>query len=192
MKYCYIDVETGGVDFKENPLLQIAGIIEIYSDEGEITEEEKFNYFIKPFDGDKVDPKALAVNELTQEDIDNFDSPKSIFLKFRSLLEKYVDPFNRADKFFFLGYNAIAFDMPFVREFWHKNRDNYFGSWFFYPAIDVMALAAEKLKEQRWSMANFKLPTVAKELEITVEKGSLHDALYDIELTREVYKEVIK
>ena len=190
MKYCYIDVETGGVDPIENPLLQLSGLIEIVSDKG--TTEETFNYHIKPLDSDKVDPEALAVNNLTIEQIAEFTSSKTIYSKFTQMLGRYIDRYDRSDKFFFIGYNSHSFDMPFVREWFNKNKDPYFGSYFFYPSIDVMILAAEKLKDQRWSMANFRLATVAKVLGIDVDKGSLHDALYDVELTKKVYMEVIK
>lgn len=190
MKYCYIDVETGGTDPVENPLLQISGMIEIISDKG--TTMETFNWFIKPLDYEKVDPKALAVNNLTLEQLEGFTSSKTIYSDFKSLLGRFIDPYNPCDKLFFVGYNSHGFDMPFVREWFTKHKDPYFGSWFFYPSIDVMILAAEKLKAERRMMKNFKLSTVATKLGIKVDSSNLHDALYDVELTRKVYKEVIK
>jgi DNA polymerase-3 subunit epsilon len=36
-------------------------------------------------------------------------------------------------------------------------------------------------------MENFKLSTVAKELVIITDETKLHDALYDIKLTRAIY-----
>lgn len=37
-------------------------------------------------------------------------------------------------------------------------------------------------------MENFKLATVAKFMGINVDEEALHDAFYDIYLTREIYK----
>ena len=181
---CFIDVETGGTDPHGCALLQIAGII----DTGE--DEEKFNYHIKPLDGDKVDPKALAVNGLTKEQIDGFESPRTVHDNLLQLWGGFVDCYDKRDKMFFIGYNSHSFDMPFVREFFRKCGDKYFGSWFHYPSIDVMILAAQKLMDKRRWFPDFKLMTVADRLGIAVDKSRLHDAFYDIELTQQVYKKV--
>lgn len=186
MKYCFIDVETGGLDPGDCALLQISGIIYVF--EKDRKEEETFNFHIKPFDSDQVDPKALAVNNLTLEQINEFESPRTVHHKLCSLLRKYVDPYDKTDKYHFVGYNSHAFDMPFMREFWTKCRDKFFGSYFWYPSIDVMLIAAHYLKLKRPYMKDFKLMTVAERLGIQVDKTKLHDALYDIELTRDVYK----
>ena len=41
-------------------------------------------------------------------------------------------------------------------------------------------------------MENFKLSTVAKTLGIEVKDDSLHNAMYDIELTHEIFKIVTR
>lgn len=186
MKYCFIDVETGGLDPGDCALLQISGMIDVF--EGSIHKKDSFNFHIKPFDADEVDPKALAVNNLTLEQIKQFENPRTVHHKLCSVLRKYVDPYSPKDKFFFIGYNSHAFDMPFVRQFFTKCKDKYFGSFFWYPSIDVMLLAIHYLKLKRPYMKDFKLMTVAKRLGIKVEKEKLHDAMYDIELTREIYR----
>jgi DNA polymerase-3 subunit epsilon len=53
-----------------------------------------------------------------------------------------------------------------------------------------MNLAAEALKEDRAELPDFTLKTVAARLGITVEKERLHDALYDVELTRAMYRKL--
>jgi len=186
---CFIDVETGGLDPGNCALLQIAGIIE---SEDEKIEEEKFNFHIKPFDSDKVDPKALAVNNLTKEQIDGFESPETVYDQLLQLWGGFVDCYDKRDKMFFIGYNSHSFDMPFVREYFRKCDDKYFGSWFHYPSIDVMILAAHYLMDKRRWMPNFKLMTVADRLGIVVDKTRLHDAFYDIEITKQVYEKVTK
>jgi len=55
-----------------------------------------------------------------------------------------------------------------------------------------MVLAAEHLKERRGLMADFKLKTVAQFLGIEIDESKLHDAVYDIKLTREIYKLITK
>ncbi len=41
-------------------------------------------------------------------------------------------------------------------------------------------------------MKDFKLATVARKLKILVDDAKLHDAYYDIHLTREIYKKISK
>jgi DNA polymerase-3 subunit epsilon len=185
---CFIDVETGGFDPEGCALLQIAGIIE-HTVKGK-REEEPFNFHIKPFDADQVDPKALAINNLTKEQISGFESPATVHDNLLKLWGSFVDCYDKRDKMFFIGYNSHSFDMPFVREFFRKCGDKFFGSWFHYPSIDVMILAAHHMMDKRRWMPDFKLMTVADRLGIEVDKSKLHDAFYDIEITREVYRRV--
>lgn len=51
-----------------------------------------------------------------------------------------------------------------------------------------MVLAAQKLMSRRNEMIDFKLGTVAQTLGIKIDPTRLHDAMYDIELTAQVYE----
>jgi DNA polymerase III epsilon subunit-like protein len=104
------------------------------------------------------------------------------------LLGKYVNKFDKKDKFFLVGYNNKGFDNDFMRNFFKQQGDNYFGSWFWAGAIDVMVLAADYLQEDMPNMVDFKLRTVAQHLGIKLDESKLHDALYDIDITKMVYE----
>jgi DNA polymerase-3 subunit epsilon len=108
------------------------------------------------------------------------------------MLGKYVDKFNKKDKFFLVGYNNAAFDNLFLRGFFLQNKNNYFGSWFWSSSLDVMVLATLFLAEKRADMENFKLSTVATTLGIKVEEEKLHDASYDIYLTKSIFNIITK
>jgi DNA polymerase III epsilon subunit-like protein len=84
-----------------------------------------------------------------------------------------------------VGYNA-RFDADFIRSFFEKCGDQYFGSWFWFPPIDVMNLALIKLMDKRATMPNFKLATVANVLGLEPE-GRLHEAHADIRLTQQIF-----
>lgn len=187
MKLCYIDVETGGLDPKRAALLQLSGILE--AKDGQT---EDFNFYICPFRDDIVDPKALEVNKLNPMVDERFIPAQEAYLGFLSVLDKYIDKYNKKDKLFFVGYNSHSFDMPFVRSFFEKNYNKYFGSYFWYPSIDVMLLAAAKLAPKREEFKDFKLKTVAQYFGLQVEEKELHSALYDVHLTRELYKLLMK
>ena len=51
-----------------------------------------------------------------------------------------------------------------------------------------MGMAAVHLMERRAGMKDFKLLTVARELGVKVEETKMHDARYDVEVTREMFK----
>ncbi|MBW7995336.1 MAG: 3'-5' exonuclease [Candidatus Glassbacteria bacterium] len=181
LKRLFCDCETSGLDNKKHAVLQIAGIVEI---NGKV--EEEFNLRAAPIDGDSCSAQALEVNGLTMEQIQAFPPAEGAYATFCSILEKYVNKFDRSDKLSFLAYNA-SFDADFIRQWFKKLNDNYFGSWFFNPPIDVMVLAAHHLEPERHKMPNFKLATVAEYLGIEFSEGDLHDALFDVKLCREIY-----
>ena len=184
-KLCFIDTETTGTDPLKNGLIQLAGLIEI---DGQ--EKESFNFHLQPFLNDTIEENALMVNKTTKEELKSFQEPEEVYSDFSKILGMYVDKYNRNDKFFFVGYNA-RFDADFVRSFFEKNNDKYFGSWFWFPPIDVMNLAIVRLLQQRATMVNFKLGTIAIELGLKPE-GDLHDALTDIRLTKQIFYSLIK
>lgn len=181
-KLFYIDVETTGTNPQKHGLVQIAGIIEV---DGE--EKERINLLISPFEGDTIEAEALEVIGKDEELLWSYEQPREIYKQFIACMEKYVDRYDRSDKFHFIGYNS-RFDDSFIRTWFRKLDDNYYGSWFYWPAIDVSNLAAVHLIDQRGSMPNFRLMTVADYLGIDVDADKAHDALYDVEVTRKMHK----
>jgi len=180
-KLCFLDVETTGTDPNENGIIQIAGIIDI---DGK--EMERFNFQIKPFECDIIKVKALGVNGITMNQIEKYPSANVVYPKFLHILDKYVEKFDRLDKFHFCAYNAI-FDDSFMRAWFQKNNDQYYGSWFYWPPLDVAQLVAWKNIEQRSKFQTFKLMAVAERSGIEIDESRAHDALYDIEVTRQLY-----
>lgn len=127
---------------------------------------------------------------VTKEEILQYPPMQEVYSEFVQMLGKYVDKYDKTDKFFLCGYNNASFDNQFLRAWFVQNGDNYFGSWFWSSAIDVMVLATQALMEVRSRMLNFKLCTVAQAFGIKIEEEKLHDAMYDIYLTYEVYKRI--
>lgn len=184
IKLCFIDVETSGLDPIRNGIVQLAGQI-VHVKDGKPETKVEFDYNIAPFSTDVVEETALAISGRTEQEVKHYPAPKIVYSRFKSILEGNCDKYNKQDKLFFVGYNA-GFDYSFMRQWFEKNGDKFFGSWFWSPPIDVMALAAIKLMKDRPSMPNFKLETVVNHLGIVVE-GDFHDAMKDIEVTRQLY-----
>ena len=185
MKIAYIDIETTGLSIYKAGIVQIGCILEI---DNQV--KATLNLEITPFPEDAWEEKArgMIIAKGKNPDDPKRDKPFIAYQKFIIVLDKFVNKFDPKDKFHFCGYNSNSFDMPFMRRFFTKNKDKFFGSYFFNPSLDIMLLAAVKLRSKRASMENFKLVTVAKTIGIAVEEEKLHDALYDIEITREMFK----
>lgn len=180
MKRIFIDVETTGLYKNQHGIRQLSAIVEVPNEpltvfDARINLKDKYIW-----------DDYILENMATPEDYKNDQPMEEVFENFKSLLEEHCNPYHKKDKYLFYAYNA-KFDEGFLRQFFYDNNDNYFGAWFFTPSIDIMSLAAERLKEVRPKMPDFKLETVAKELGINVREDMLHDSLYDIELTRKVY-----
>lgn len=182
MKLLFFDVETTGVKHWKNGIHQISGFIDI---KGEV--KESFDFKVKPYPMAEIEPDALQVSGITKEHLDSYPPMETVYKQLVQILSRYVSKFNKQDKFHLVGYNNASFDNNFLRAFFVQNKDNYFGSWLWSSAIDVMVLAAEHLKEVRHEMVDFKLMTVAEQMGIEVDHSKLHDATYDIELTRDIY-----
>ena len=180
IKKCFCDCETTGLNPKKNGILEIGCIIEA----NDVTEE--FVIECCPFRTDEIDDKALKVNRISKDDLFKRQPPETAYQELISMLSKHIDRYNKKDKFFFFAYNA-PFDYNFLREFFIKNGDKYFGSYFFYPAIDVAVLAAMYLRDERHHMFNFKQTTVAPTLGIDINLEEAHGALYDTRIMRSIY-----
>jgi len=179
----WIDTETTGTDPYRHGLVQVAGIIEI---DGK--EEASFDYFIKPFAQDVIEEEALQVNGISREDLQSFMSPDEGHRKLVDLFARFVNRYQKKDKFIIAGYNS-QFDVNFLHQFFLKNKDVYFGSWAWWPSLDVSVIAMQHLQDQRMLFPNFKLETVASHMGIEVE-GNAHDALVDIRMTRDLYHRI--
>lgn len=180
----FYDVETTGLDPNKNYIHQLAGIVEV---NGEVAESFDIKSGVAP--GLSVTKEALAVCNISVDDLARYQSPKSAHTQFTRILKKYVDRFDRHDKIWLVGYNNRYFDDYFLRNWFLLNGDNYFGSYFWSDSQDTMTLASVYLEgERRIWMKDFRLETVAKEIGICIDESRLHDASYDAELTRQVYR----
>lgn len=184
MKKLWIDLETTGLNPRKHSVVQIAGIVEIDG-----VHKESFCYKVRPLKGSAVSRQALEVIGSTVEDLKGYPNPPLIKQELLDIFNKYIDPYDKTDKFYFLGYNA-RFDYDFLRAWFEKQLFSYFGSFFWFPPIDIMNMVAHNLMGEREKLINFKLFQVCKYLGIEVKESELHDALYDIELTKQLYERI--
>lgn len=184
-KILYFDVETTGLDSKKCALIQIGGIIEI---DGEIKEE--INLTMSPTEEDEIDESALAVIGKTRIELFEYRNQIEVYSLFKKILEKYVDKYDKTDKFKLVAHN-IQFDFNFLMEWARKNQDNYLGSLIDYKQQFCTFRVFQALKflgliENQDKLSNNKLQTLCDFLGIKLDDA--HDAMADITATMKLYK----
>jgi len=139
--------------------------------------------FVRPDDKCIVNPDALEIQGRTWEDIIMGMPERLVLDDLKNRLKKHVDPYNPKDKFVQAGYR-VGFDDGFLREFFIRNNDKYYGSWFFNARIDVLSLAAMCHARNSFPVDNFKLATMCKHFYIPLDA---HKAMDDIKATQDLY-----
>lgn len=180
-KILWLDVETTGKDPQRNDIITLAAIVEIDG-----TDRDSLHIKMAPPDGAPVDLEALEVNGLTMEDLHKFPPAKEGLRHLEEFMAKWIDRFDKLDKFVPAGY-YVRFDLDFLRGLFEKQRNKYFGSWFTNVHIDVATVVAECYASFRFRPLNFKLTTICEYFEITFD-GQAHDALSDVKATRTLYR----
>jgi len=177
IKALYFDVETTGRSAYKNDIVQLSGMVEI---DGEV--KETFNLLARPVNVDDIEQEALDVIGKTKEQIMAYPDRSEMKKQFQDILGRYVNKFDKADKFIPVGYN-VRFDLDFIHSFFKKQKDMYLGSFISWYYVDVMALANLKAFEGAFKLENHKLGTLCDHFGIQIQA---HDALSDIIATRDL------
>jgi DNA polymerase III epsilon subunit-like protein len=185
MKFCFLDLETTGTDIVLHEVVQISAVFE-NSETGK-TADRKWD--VRPRKADcpaTYDQGALEITGMTVDQIKGFPDPDAVYTSVSDTFKRSVDKYNPKDKMFFVGYFS-KFDYDFLREWFRLSGDEFFGSYFWYPYIDVAQIAALALMSVRHKMKDFKLATVCRELGVEVDTSQTHDSLYDAKLCWRLY-----
>lgn len=184
-KIIFIDTETGGVNPEKAALIQLSGIIRI--DKKDV---EKFNFYIKPFENSEVNEKALEVQGRTLEELktEKYIEEKEVYKQFVSLLDKYIDKYDRTDKFVVAGYN-VRFDVDILKAFFQRHGNNFLFSYLDSSMLDPLySIRLLQIAEVLPVLENNKLETWCKHFGIELKA---HDSLEDIEATKKLIGKLI-
>jgi putative exonuclease len=184
-KIIFIDTETGGVNPEKAALIQLSGIIRI--DKKDV---EKFNFYIKPFENSEVTEKALEVQGRTLEELktEKYIEEKEVYKQFVNLLDKYIDKYDRTDKFVVAGYN-VRFDVDILKAFFQRHGNNFLFSYLDSSMLDPLySIRLLQIAEVLPVLENNKLETWCKHFGIELKA---HDSLEDIEATKKLIGKLI-
>lgn len=184
-KIIFIDTETGGVNPEKAALIQLSGIIRI--DKKDV---EKFNFYIKPFENSEVNKKALEVQGRTLEELktDKYVEEKEVYKQFIKLLDKYIDKYDRTDKFIVAGYN-VRFDVDILKAFFQRHGNNFLFSYLDSSMLDPLySIRLLQIAEILPVLENNKLEIWCKHFGIELKA---HDSLEDIEATKKLIGKLI-
>ncbi len=183
-KILWIDTETTGLDPTLHSLIEIGAIVDIDG-----IEKETIRIYTKPHPDFEIDDNALAINKITRTQIKNFPEMLNAKNDFCKILSKYVDKFDKNDKFTVAGQN-IKFDIDFLYHFFTRLNDNYLGSYIdFKNRIELYELTNALRTLGFIKSEKVSISSLCKEFNIKI---NAHEALSDISATREIYYTIIK
>lgn len=186
-KLFWFDCETTGLNEFKNDIIQLAFIVEI---NGTVVEDgqvkmQPLNYNDESIGG-AISQAALAIHGMGIETLRTFPTQNEGFSFILRLLDKYINKYEREDKFTPAGYN-VNFDMKFLQGLFKKQGSKYFGSYFDYHYLDPMVLANYLRFYGRIHTKNAKLGTMAEHFGVTIQA---HDAMSDIRATHEIARKL--
>ena len=182
-KYAFIDVETTGLDETKNDIVQLVCII---TDDTQ-TELDRFSLKWRPPASTEYSQGALDKTGLTVETIEAYPiNYLEAHTQFTDFLAKHVNRYDKNDKLIFVAYNA-PFDDKFVRSWFNKAGDSYYGSFFWHPALCVMQMSMFFLRNHRPALKSMRLGYLCESAGLGWDESLAHDAAYDIEQTLKLF-----
>ena len=182
MKLFWFDLETTGLNPDKHGLIQIGCLID---QDGKMI--DNFEIKIKPFKTDLLTKGAFEKTGVTVKQLKTFNEPLTALRKFEKFMEVHIDKYDKTDKFIMAGKNIQMFDIPFLRKFYDKCDNLYFGSWFYNMYIDINTNIAEAMVFNGLRLQNYQLGTLCEAFDIDL---NAHDAMSDIIATRQLYYKI--
>lgn len=177
----FFDLETGGLDPEQHPILQIAAVV---VDSTTLDEIESFDRKIL-VNVDSCDAKALEMNHF-QSDVWAKEALPSADVRnqFTELLRRHStveQTSQRGNRFYvaqMAGHNIASFDMLFLQR-WFKNGGAFCPAS--YRPLDTLQRAAWHFQENDVPLPkDLKLGTLCDYFGVPIADGEAHDALSDV------------
>lgn len=177
-----VDVETGGFDATTDALLEIAAVTLRMDEAGLIHPAEAFFEHVIPFEGARLDPKALAFTGIDPDNPLRMAKPEkealiSLFTPIRAAVKA-----SGCKRAILVGHNAF-FDLAFLNA--AVERCNYKRNPFHpFSTFDTVTLAGMALGQT-------VLARSVMDAGIEWDASQAHGALYDTQKTAELFCHII-
>lgn len=176
-----LDLETGGVNFQTDALLELAAISLQFNAKNELEQKDLFSCHIEPFDGANLDPKALEINRIDpfhpfRFAINEKEALKQLF----EFVEKECKE-NECKRAVLVGHNA-HFDLYFLQAAVKRCKiKNPFHSFTVFDTATLGGMFYRKTV----------LARAAKAAGIPFNRDEAHSAIYDANVTAELFCKIV-
>ncbi len=173
-----VDVETSGVDPLKHSLLEIAAVTIKQNEESHYVIDETFICHVIPFEGAKLDPKAMEITKIDPYHPFRFavDEEKALHKLFK-FSKKAVNA-HHCRRAVLVGHNA-HFDLGFIQTAMQRCEIKS-GPFHSFTCLDTATLSG-------LVYGKTVLAKALKKAGIAFDKDKAHSALYDAEKTAELF-----
>jgi len=173
-----VDIETAGFSAKKNALLEIAAVIVELNNQGELAITERYTTHVIPFKNAELDEAALKFNGIDPHHpfrmaIEEKDALELIFKPIKEAVKR-----NNCTRAILVGHNP-AFDIAFLNAAIHRTQIKR-SPFHPFSTFDTATLGG--LAYQHTVLAK-----LAEAAGLPWDNEKAHSALYDAEMTAEVF-----
>jgi ribonuclease T len=177
-----IDIETSGFNPKKNALLEIAAVIVEFNSHRELEITERYSTHIIPFKNAELDESALKFNGIDpyhpfRMAIDETEALHMIFKPIRHAVKR-----NQCTRAILVGHNP-AFDINFLNAAIQRTQ-NKRSPFHPFSTFDTATLGGLAYQET-------VLAKIAKAAGLEWDNEKAHSALYDAEMTAELFCRIV-
>ncbi|RMH92967.1 ribonuclease T [Lysobacter pythonis] len=173
-----VDVETGGFDWNQHALLEIAAIPLDLDENGQLALGETACAHLDPAPGTKIDPKSLEITGIQLDHPFRLSKPEKealdhVFAKVRSAVKKH-----HCQRAILVGHNA-HFDLNFLNAAVARTRHkrNPFHPFSVFDTVTMAGLA----------YGQTVLARAVQAAGMTWNAADAHSAVYDAEMTAKLF-----
>jgi ribonuclease T len=178
-----VDLETSGLNPQTDAILEMAWVALEIDQTEDMIPGECFSYHVEPFKNAHIDPEALLVNHIDPECALRYAIPEqqalhNSFRKINDLLKKH-----QCKRAILVGHN-VWFDLAFLQMAVKRCKLNP-GPFHSFTMIDTATLSVVALGETT-------LVRAARAVGISFDVNQAHSAVYDAQITAELFCRLIK
>lgn len=186
-KILFIDTLTTGMNTERCAIYRIGGI---YTEDG--VEKKMFDIKSKPFDSARINDTSLWLSGETRSSLLDFPEESKAFGNFINFLDTCVNVQDADDKIYIGGYNCSCFDIPFLVEWFRRNRNEQFRNYFHVQCFDTMNISLMLLADKRGSMESYTQDCVADTLGIEHDYEEASFCIKNARLSYDIWKKLCK